>query len=1402
MALTFAEWVRQNWGRKIEVRSGDYQGDPNSEDSGVSDFGIVPALLFDTSDGKFYLNTSPEGNWEEVGSGSESGITSDNFLEGSGIRIYPSKGSEGEKLQISSEGKLKVTEGDDELDTLDEKLRIGEGLVKYRQKAKGVGDSESLEVSLDDESRQILNNLKYREYIQSTERHRANTVYVNSTGEPYASVRDGSFDRPYLTIKEALESEQVQRGDCTVFVYSGLYIEEAPLELPPRTSLIGEELRRVRVYPTTDTCGATHDRNGGGTNLFEVTHDCIIRNMTVRGVVEPGFTLGFRKNADLKTISPYIQNVTSYNDGRDVHQLFKLELTKAKGKLIPRESSDLVESNNVIKAIPKDDRHPTYDPNETNQPLMLEVDGRVNHQMRLAVGRRYRFSIDPNTQGKTIRFTSDLSNFEESDLVTSRSPSYTELDLRGVNPNDLNLYYQIENNNFVDGEVKLYNPNTVYDNYLFRPGDKIEEIDVDPIPLNLERGDQIYLGDPRAVPFSLLRQSLEKKTKVSSINIEPSKENIPSGSRLYISNQEKRVVEMVVSSEVKVGDTSIDVENPRVQGDPLFVSYSFTQGSTIHYQHPLFTELFVLTENASKGSTKLKVGKFHKIAESNYVAYQLEERTKDPDNDVIELLNPEDIDRTYVGREEGSEEEGEELWFEEIRNDRPTDNQFMVRLKRNVEPGDTTMKVTNAYCKKSQINDLLHVKTLRPLPGEDHNEEDRHECQSYIRPWASVRKDPWQRRNGGGGAHVDGFRLDPRTRLSFDPPKSRLMQFNDYTQVNLNGYGILCEGIANAECVSVFTYFTNNGLYSRNGGEIRALNCSNGFGVYGVKAEGYLGQDKFRTPDNTPEITAKRIWIGHTYTKTLEGQGKLPKEPGGSGYEEAGESISDDRIINNYAVIEDPVYNPTNEVVRADPKVGALIRIDDGSKPVEILTVSRFVTNDGTVYIKVLVNPSWESIQVSSPNVISPFGNLEDESDTSGVYEFRSVVRMTSHDFGYIGTGTRLPRNVGGSGTLVPENVAKRVDFGQVFYSASDEKGNFLVGPFFSVDQATGAVSFSTERFSLTNVEELGPFTTPLGSVGVKVNEVSDNTDLSSDRPDVQEGEPGPNTVPTQTAVKRYVDRRAGPIIQVDINYSASSLVTLNGRSFGSIQVLRGMTYRFNLSANAGVDIASFRIVDENGDDLGEEDGVFNNGLAELTSVSGKSVLFTVPFNAPPKLFYRIGASSIKDPDEGKSTLYVRNPDIRFPQGNREDPEDNIGAVQYFDLNEAGKPVFAGNSNIYVFGNTLNGIFQGSFFGDGSFLRNVPLEAGLNDLENVDLGITPLEGGDILSYFPGSEDEEAEWRRARASIKAYLFATNPNDPLKLIPVNYTYKEGTPEGDYEWGLLDFTFKEASYLIGMI
>ena len=85
---------------------------------------------------------------------------------------------------------------------------------------------------------------------------------------------------------------------------------------------------------------------------------------------------------------------------------------------------------------------------------------------------------------------------------------------------------------------------------------------------------------------------------------------------------------------------------------------------------------------------------------------------------------------------------------------------------------------------------------------------------------------------------------------------NRSLLGNDFTQVNDLGYGLVVTNGAFSEMVSMFTYYCHAAYYSCNGGEIRSLNGSNGYGNFALVSEG-------ADPNEIPD----RVTLDRTMTR-------------------------------------------------------------------------------------------------------------------------------------------------------------------------------------------------------------------------------------------------------------------------------------------------------------------------------------------------------------------------------------------------------------------------------------------------------------------------------------------------------------------------------------------------------
>jgi len=138
------------------------------------------------------------------------------------------------------------------------------------------------------------------------------------------------------------------------------------------------------------------------------------------------------------------------------------------------------------------------------------------------------------------------------------------------------------------------------------------------------------------------------------------------------------------------------------------------------------------------------------------------------------------------------------------------------------------------------------------------------------------------------------------------------------------------------------------------------------------------------------------------------------------------------------------------------------------------------------------------------------------------IREKYSQVRATNHDFLNIGYGDQYQSNypgvpVPGTTLLSPQNQTIENNYGRVFYTSTDQDGNFKVGNLFGVQQATGTVTISASQFGLQGLNQL-----TLGGISVGGSSVI-ITQFSTDGTFVANSD---NILSTQKAVKTYLAAR------------------------------------------------------------------------------------------------------------------------------------------------------------------------------------------------------------------------------------------------------------------------------------
>jgi hypothetical protein len=125
----------------------------------------------------------------------------------------------------------------------------------------------------------------------------SNTFYVAKNGN---DSNDGGLNTPFLTIKAAMTAATALGGNISVRVASGTYVEDNPITIPPKSALMGDNLRTVNILPLNVA-----------TDMFYMTNGTYVWGVTLKDYLGAAFAYDPATPTQDVFVSPYIQNITS-----------------------------------------------------------------------------------------------------------------------------------------------------------------------------------------------------------------------------------------------------------------------------------------------------------------------------------------------------------------------------------------------------------------------------------------------------------------------------------------------------------------------------------------------------------------------------------------------------------------------------------------------------------------------------------------------------------------------------------------------------------------------------------------------------------------------------------------------------------------------------------------------------------------------------------------------------------------------------------------------------------------------------------------------------------------------------------------------------------------------------------
>ena len=170
-----------------------------------------------------------------------------------------------------------------------------------------------------------------------------------------------------------------------------------------------------------------------------------------------------------------------------------------------------------------------------------------------------------------------------------------------------------------------------------------------------------------------------------------------------------------------------------------------------------------------------------------------------------------------------------------------------------------------------------------------------------------------------------------------------------------------------------------------------------------------------------------------------------------------------------------------------------------------------------------------------------------------------SQIRLTGHDFLDIGTGGFASTNYPGI-PLIPadsDNETVEGGGGRVFFTSTDQDGNFRVGDLFSVEQSTGIATLNADAFNISGLQELQLGELVLGGTSASINEFSTDGTMAANSDQI---------VPTQRAIRTYISSQiGGGASSLNVNQITAGLITIYSNI---IETTTGVTINFDSPVN------------------------------------------------------------------------------------------------------------------------------------------------------------------------------------------------------------------------------------------
>ena len=304
------------------------------------------------------------------------------------------------------------------------------------------------------------------------------------------------------------------------------------------------------------------------------------------------------------------------------------------------------------------------------------------------------------------------------------------------------------------------------------------------------------------------------------------------------------------------------------------------------------------------------------------------------------------------------------------------------------------------------------------------------------------------------------------------------MVVDSYTQYNENGIGVSITNNGYGQLVSIFTICTDIGIYCGAGGQCDLTNSNSSFGNKGLVAQG-IGTVGYNATLAANAVAEDNVFV-------LSGLGTFRPYSGqvlyvGELFQDV-DSVTVTNAGSGYTSAQPPVVTISNPSgpggIAAD---GVAVISGFGSVTgVNLIANGRQYRSSDTV--SVTIAPPTSGVTATASAALAPAYYTINSATTpsAGISTVtvdqtipaaigigstvpiarQSLILASSHSFEYIGTGVTIAQaRPSQGGVTIPENQVISIEGGKVVHTSTDERGNFLIGDDFTINQQTGTIA-------------------------------------------------------------------------------------------------------------------------------------------------------------------------------------------------------------------------------------------------------------------------------------------------------------------------------------------------------